>query len=166
MKHATIVWNLLLAVTTVVILGPFVPKVYQQARYQFADLNGRSSMWPATFEGFLTIAAILACVAGLSCLFNRRLGAVSRTVSGLAAGILFGSWIYCGVLWEHYAAARGYKHSIASVMLFDFDGALFMVVALISLFIATTAGRGPLALLGEHLRKKRSKKSEDASQRE
>jgi hypothetical protein len=157
MKLVTIVWNVLLVAITGIGLVFLVPKIYEQASYRLHIASGDRFNSPILFDGCLVTASFLACIAALSYFFNRRLGAVARSIATVFVFLLLAAWIASAVLWRHQEMPP--KSSILYYMM-TFDGSALVAFAIVSFLIGAIYGRGPLKLLSQFLHASKTDKGQ------
>ena len=152
MKTAVVLSNVLLAAIGLWGGFAFLPRVYQQAHFQFTDPRGGPSMWPGTFNGALYVASFFACLASLSWLFNRSLLALQRLAALGISVLLFAGWCINAYLSSAYMPEfyGPMRPSFASCMI-GFEGLPYLITALIALIISAAFGRGPVALIAQRV---------------
>lgn len=147
----------------------FGRRIYEQIHFQFTDPRAGDptliSMWPMTIEILLMLVSFLACIVALSYVINRNLGRLARVIAGILTLLLIGGWIGCATFHVESRAShwklRGYAgsppFSVLDEML-NFDGQGFLVVAIVAFCVAALAGRGPLKLAADGIRRRFAKR--------
>jgi hypothetical protein len=144
-------------------------KIYEQIHFQFTDPRADDptlgSMWPMTMEMLLVLVSFLTCVVSLSYVINRNLGRLARVIAGILALLLIGGWIGCATFmaesrasnWKRGGYAGSPSFSVLDQML-TFDGQGFLMVAIVSFCVAALAGRGPVKLAADGIRRRFAKR--------
>jgi hypothetical protein len=151
MKLST-AWNVLLLVLAGGVLLFVGPKLYHQAAFQFTDPRGSPSMWPATFELFLSLCSLLVALAAFSFVFAGSLGATRRWVAGVLTVALFVGWMMSALMWQHYASAYGGDASLLTEMI-RLQVSPVIFISIVALGFAAVSGTGPLTAASKVLRK-------------